>query len=135
MKRYDGVIFANTIQMAFARKQVERVFKTFKSPLTISAGMESGRIHSAGTLHYCGYAEDYTLKRVNQKHKELIYKDIKNLLALYSDYYDVIFEQSHIHVEYDIFRRLKNDGGIKSPIDSVPFQLVTEEDNKVRDET
>lgn len=75
--------------------------------LTVTSG-RSG-IHSAGSLHYYGYAVDLrtwtvTGQQASQAVKETLAKKLREVLHRLSPYYDVIVHSTHIHVEWDAIR-------------------------------
>jgi len=94
----DGVLLAGLKpQMRQALLAAARVMKKYKKELVITCGLDG--VHSAGSLHYYGYAIDIRcnyLKDEGQKSGAAIL--IRNMLP---DDYDVIYEGSHIHIEYD----------------------------------
>lgn len=72
--------------------------------LVITCGRDG--LHSYGSLHYSGYAVDFRTwdKRVNQwddELRDLVAQQLREELARYSKYYQVIVHSTHIHVEYD----------------------------------
>lgn len=73
-----------------------RMWKKYKQELVITEG--TGGTHSAGSLHYYGYALDFRTRYFDKP----IQKKIRDELALaLGSQYDVILHSSHIHVEYD----------------------------------
>ena len=66
-------------------------------------------MHSAGSLHYYGYAVDLrtwdsTGHQVDDDVRRELAKSLRIHLAEYSAYYDVITHSTHIHVEYDYIK-------------------------------
>lgn len=54
--------------------------------------------HMIGSLHYNGYAADLGLHNVPTGDLQIIIDMLKNSLG---PQWDVIFEQNHIHIEFD----------------------------------
>lgn len=70
-----------------------------KNGVTVTCGTDG--THSAGSLHYYGYAIDLRTRYFDDKTIERVLTDLTNAL---SHEYDVVLEQTHIHVEYDPFK-------------------------------
>ena len=73
-------------------------------------------IHSPGSLHYYGYAVDLrtwdsNARQLTQEKKFIIAEYLRNALRPYSDYYQVIIEKDHLHVEFDIFIKRREEIG------------------------
>jgi hypothetical protein len=64
--------------------------------LVVTSGTDG--THSAGSLHYYGYALDFRTRYFDEPH---IVKIAHSLRKALSDEYDVIIHKSHIHVEFD----------------------------------
>ena len=56
-------------------------------------------IHSENSYHYQGWAIDFGLAGVDDRHREKIANNIRKNLP---DYFDVVFEYDHVHVELDL---------------------------------
>lgn len=65
--------------------------------LVVTAGTDG--THSAGSLHYYGYAVDFRTYYFSKENKEAVYQELKSILS--DKLYDVVKEKTHIHVEYD----------------------------------
>ena len=89
------------IKMRPVLMAADKIYKQFGQELVITC--TTGFIHSAGSLHYYGYAidlrsryfDDFTLKQV-----------VANLQNQLGQSYNVIAESDHIHVEYDKAKKL-----------------------------
>jgi hypothetical protein len=97
MKIKKGAILPGIkIEMRKALKEADKLWKSYAKELVITCGVDGE--HSAGSLHYYGYALDFRIRYFPQNiHTEIVYKLKK---ALGADY-DVILHKTHIHVEYD----------------------------------
>lgn len=98
MKIKEG---ASIVGLNIVMRQVliasDRIWAEHGQELVITSGRDG--IHSAGSLHYYGYAVDLRTRYFkDQDEVEQVYKQLR--LALSSDY-DVILHDTHIHVEYD----------------------------------
>jgi hypothetical protein len=67
--------------------------------VTITAALDG--VHSAGSLHPCGYAEDLRTRYFSKEQVKAIASGLVHNLKAISIYYQVIVEKDHIHVEYD----------------------------------
>lgn len=54
--------------------------------------------HMKGSLHYNGYAFDVRTKFLTTAQKKIFFDALKNLVDLD---FDIVWEKSHIHIEYD----------------------------------
>lgn len=54
--------------------------------------------HAAGSLHYCGLALDFRTRHVPAELREKLLAEVKAALG---PEFDVILEETHLHVEYD----------------------------------
>ena len=82
------------VEMQPVLKNSNAIWKSYGEELVITSGRDG--IHSAGSLHYYGYAVDLRIWRLEGKVDEIA--DI--LRAALGDDYDVIIHKTHIHVEY-----------------------------------
>ncbi len=100
MKLKKGVILAGLrLEMRPVLIASERIWKQFgrKEGVTITGGLEG--THSAGSLHYYGYALDLRTRYWLKKKKKLaVAKELRE--ALGPDY-DVVIHSTHIHAEYN----------------------------------
>jgi hypothetical protein len=64
--------------------------------LVVTSGTDG--THSAGSLHYYGYALDVRTRFLTEDEKKQVVEQLRN--DLQSDYH-VIEHSTHIHVEYD----------------------------------
>ena len=79
----------------------EVVFNEHKVPFVITSGLEG--THSAESLHYYGYAIDVRTRNIPESGMLLsIVSRIRDVLALKSYRYQVVLEENHIHIEYDV---------------------------------
>lgn len=97
MKLKTGVTIAGLkIEMRRVLIKAEAIWKENGDELVITAGLDG--LHSAGSLHYYGYALDLRIRNFNKSIVPGVATKLKNMLG--SDY-DVILHKTHIHVEYD----------------------------------
>ena len=86
-------------------KNAENIWEQYIGvQLTITSGRDG--IHSAGSMHYYGYAVDLRTwdtegEQIGDDLRHRIAKALRIVLAEFSAYYDVIEHSTHIHVEYD----------------------------------
>ena len=99
MKAKKGAVLAGLqIEMRPALIGAEKVWKEYgrKEGVTITCGLDG--IHSAGSLHYYGYAVDLRTWWWRWKKKTEIAQVLQLRLG---DDFDVVVEKTHIHLEYD----------------------------------
>lgn len=97
MKQKEGVILAGLqIEMRPVLVQAKDVWLRLGQELVVTSGLEGE--HSAGSLHYYGYAVDLRTRYFTDVEKREAYD---YLVARLGVTYDVIWKPTHIHVEYD----------------------------------
>lgn len=112
------------VEMQPVLKHAEEVWKEILGvEATITSGCEAvdsnfKLTHSVGSLHYYGYAVDLRTwaddigtqvsSKVRSELVNLLFSRLRNV----SQYYDVISEPDHIHVEYDVLRKMGHDGAL-----------------------
>ena len=101
MRIKSGVILAGLHpSMRTALIEADLIMKEHGFSLVITSGLEG--THSAGSLHYYGFAFDARTRHLEGKEKE-IHKEISDALPGF----DVVLERTHIHIENEIaFRRV-----------------------------
>ena len=80
----------------------DRLWRQYGRPegVTVTSGTDG--THSAGSLHYYGYALDFRIRYFHEVTIQSLYQDLCSHLAALDGYsYDCILERDHIHVEYD----------------------------------
>jgi len=73
----------------------QEVYRQFSAELVITSALD-GR-HSATSLHYAGQAADLRTKHVKP---ELAQKIADTMSERLGDHYDVIYEGTHLHIEF-----------------------------------
>jgi hypothetical protein len=102
MKIKKGVILSGLqLPMRRALKEADELWKKLGQELVITAGLEGE--HSAGSLHYYGYAFDCRTRYFDQERHRHIAQTLRS--ALGGDY-DVVVHKTHIHVEYNRAKKL-----------------------------
>lgn len=72
--------------------ECDRVMRKYGVPFVITSGLDG--THSAGSLHYYGFAIDVRTRELGI-YLNRAYNDIKNSLPEF----DVVLESNHIHIE------------------------------------
>lgn len=75
------------------------IWKLFNQELVVTSVLEGK--HKVDSLHYTGNAVDFRTRYFTDEEKSLVYALLKKVLLNIDSDYDVIFEETHIHVEYD----------------------------------
>jgi len=98
MRIKAGAKPSDKLVMIGVRKAVEETFRSHGFECWLTSGMDGE--HSAGTLHYAGYAEDYDAdEALSNETWRLIESDAINLLGGLP--FQAIAHNGHLHVEYD----------------------------------
>ena len=77
--------------------EADRIWEDLGQELVITSGTDGQ--HSAGSLHYYGYAVDLRTRYFNQEEKYKAYCDLVD--ALEYEGFNVFMHDTHIHVEFD----------------------------------
>ena len=97
MKIKDGVTIAGlNIKMRIVLIMADLIWEELGQELVITSGLEG--THSAGSLHYYGYAVDFRTFYFTEEEKKKAIEDLRDNLGLE---YDVVWHNSHVHVEYN----------------------------------
>jgi len=97
LKIKEGVILSGLqLPMRDCLLFANNIWKDLDQELVITSGLDG--THSAGSLHYYGYALDFRTRYFSDVQKQIAFDDLTDSLG--SDY-NVIWHTSHIHVEYD----------------------------------
>jgi hypothetical protein len=84
------------IEMRPVLVAAEMIWRHHGQELVVTSGLEG--THSAGSLHYYGYALDLRSKYFTGAEKASV---VNALRAALGGSYDVVSHPSHIHVEFD----------------------------------
>ena len=85
------------ISMQKVMKVVEVVYKKHGQESVITSGMDS--THSAGSFHYFGMALDYRTRFFENDFQSI--KVAQQISDILGEDYTVIFEKTHIHIQYN----------------------------------
>jgi len=97
MKIKEGVhIPGLQIQMKPVLSFAEKIWQELGRELVITSALDG--THSAGSLHYYGYAVDLRTRYFDKPTVKKVQAELASELG--SDY-DVVIEGNHMHVEYD----------------------------------
>ncbi len=113
MKIKKGVILQGLqIEMRPVLKQADKIWTSLGQELVITSGLDG--VHSAGSLHYYGYALDFRTNYFSDIEKQKAYNMLMDWKKSnnfyfnmetdeydYSRSYDIILHKTHMHVEYD----------------------------------
>jgi hypothetical protein len=76
----------------------ERIWRNNGQELVVTSGTDS--THSAGSLHYYGYALDFRTRYFEEQDRFKVFKELSDDLRKKNRDYCVIWHPTHIHVEY-----------------------------------
>ena len=100
MKIKDGVIMQGLqLPMRVVLKRADALYKKYGQELTITSALDG--THSAGSLHYYGYALDLRTRYFPLAEAREIANTLQRELG---SGYTVLFETNHIHVQYNVHR-------------------------------
>jgi len=98
LKIKDGVkIQGLHISMQPILKAAGHIWSQLGQELVVTCGMDG--MHSAGSLHYYGRAVDLRTRYFDDSEKNVAQQALQEALG---ECYDVVLEDSHMHVEYDL---------------------------------
>ena len=89
-------IWALQLQMQPVLKGADQIWLKYGKELVITSARDG--IHSAGSLHYYGFAVDLRTHYFDEDTKRKVATELK--MRLGADY-DIITHSTHIHAEYD----------------------------------
>jgi hypothetical protein len=78
--------------------RASRIWYSYGKKLIVTSGIDG--VHSPGSLHYYGMALDFRTKYFNIEEREKAGILLRMSLKEVDDYYKVIVEEDHIHVEW-----------------------------------
>lgn len=87
-------IWGLQVEMQPVLKTANRIWKEFGKELVITSARDG--MHSAGSLHYYGYAVDLRIWGLEDKLNSVV----RRLREALIDDYDIIRHKTHIHIEY-----------------------------------
>ena len=93
---FDVNIWGLQPQMQRVLKEADKIWSEHGQELVITSARDG--IHSAGSLHYYGFAVDLRTRYFSPNAKRQVANDLDDILG---EDYDVIVHATHIHVEYD----------------------------------
>lgn len=96
MKIKAGVVMPNKLVMRRALIVANSIWNHHNKELVVTCGMDGE--HSAGSLHYYGYAIDLRTNYFSEYEKQEVAAQLKSALP---EGFDVIVHSTHIHIEYD----------------------------------
>jgi len=80
-------------KMCWALNRIGKAYKLFKEEVIITSTYEGN--HMDGSLHYCNKAIDIRLPQKNTK------KVLEKLLDFLGEDFDLVYYDTHFHIEYD----------------------------------
>lgn len=87
-----------SITMRPALIEAERIYKLYGKELVVTSALDS--THSAGSLHYYGYALDLRTSYFTAENAEIVSEELAYVLHQYDPAFRVVLEHNHIHVEH-----------------------------------
>lgn len=97
--KYSAVMAGLQLEMREVLKQADLLWKENNEELVVTAATDGE--HSAGSLHYYGYAVDLRTRYFGADDSRKIAIELQKRL---NKDYTVIFEGDHIHVQYNIHK-------------------------------
>ncbi len=91
-----NVIMPDKLVMRVVLIRANAIWREFGRELAVTSGKEG--THSAGSLHYYGYAVDLRTRFWLRKKKLAVFETLRQRLG---PDYKVVWHKTHIHVEYN----------------------------------
>lgn len=85
------------VKMRSALIAASRVWETYGQELVITSGTDGA--HSAGSLHYYGFAIDCRTRYFNDREVDDVGQTLHSIIGHLG--YDIFVHKTHIHIEYD----------------------------------
>lgn len=112
MKIKEGVsLIGLKIIMRKVLITADHIWQKYGQELVVTSGTDGE--HSAGSLHYYGYALDFRTRYFTEEEVKKVSVELRKLLG--SDYH-VVEHSTHIHVEYDK-GKIRNKGVVSGTIE------------------
>jgi hypothetical protein len=86
------------LRMRPVLQAAERIWRNNGQELVVTSGTDG--THSAGSLHYYGYALDFRTRYFEEQDRYKVFKELSDDLRIKNRDYCVIWHPTHIHVEY-----------------------------------
>lgn len=97
MKIKQGVsLIGLKLEMRKALLAADHIWAKHGQELVVTSGTDGE--HSAGSLHYYGYALDFRTHYFTDRQKKLVTQELVDTLTTYG--FRVIKHKTHIHIEY-----------------------------------
>lgn len=96
--KHDVVMSGLKFEMRAAMVVAEKLWAEYGEELVITSALDG--THQANSLHYFGLALDFRTRYFSDDEKLIIEDELRERLKLYQ-YYDVVLEDDHMHVEWD----------------------------------
>lgn len=104
MKKLSTVILAGLdIRIRPALIEANRIWNNHGQELMITCGLNG--VHSPGSLHYYGLAIDVRTSYFGEQ-KQNVYNDLYDALKAIDERFDIVLHSTHIHIEYDIIKKI-----------------------------
>lgn len=99
MKIKDGATLQGLkLVMRPVLQAAERIWRNHGQEMVVTSGTDGA--HSAGSLHYYGYALDFRTRYFEEKIRHKVFRELSDDLRKKNRDYCVIWHSTHIHVEY-----------------------------------
>lgn len=82
--------------MRKALKSANRIWESFNEELVVTSALDGS--HSAGSLHYYGYALDFRTRYFSEYEAARVFEHLCNDIG---DMYTVVHHTTHIHVQWN----------------------------------
>ena len=84
-------------ELMLAAQIVDGIYASYNNLECVITAARDGT-HMTKSFHFVGYALDFRTRHIPEGWQERIYKDICRALG---DEFDVVWEKTHYHVEFD----------------------------------
>ena len=96
----DGVVLSGlnpTIKMALYN--ISYIYQEYGYEMVVTSAREG--VHKKGSLHYQGLAADIRTRHIDSNDLGDIVKDIEKYLTAIDKRFQIVLEDTHLHIEFD----------------------------------
>lgn len=122
------ILYGLKLQMRVVMMLAEEIWIPYKHGFVITSALdnlyEPEITHSSGSLHPFGYALDLRTRDFSLDIKRKVFYSLRKKLRATSEFYDVVWHETHIHTEFDIvkYKKAYEKFKIKCFIDDLKWQ-------------
>ena len=98
----DGVdLYGLQYEMRLVLIEADRIWRKHGQELVITSTWENNTPHGANSYHWFGYAVDFRTNYFGNEQAKIVRDELRLVLP---EMYDVVLEDDHMHIEFDVER-------------------------------